>query len=122
MLKEMIWEVDDTLDGNVSWLELRNLYARNLNDVLQIEPNQLFHAIQFFVFDQDFSGSVSMEEITQILYIRYGHENMERAIARFFPTGSKAFPPDHQISLETYYTTVNTYSIPTPRRLPRDFS
>lgn len=56
---EMIWEVDDDLDGEISWEELKVTFQRNLADTNGIEPSQLFHFVQFLIYDKDFSGNVS---------------------------------------------------------------
>lgn len=55
----MVWEADDDLDGCVDWLEFRSSYARSLVDKHGLEPNQLYHFIQFLLCDTDESFTVS---------------------------------------------------------------
>lgn len=54
----MVWEADDDLDGCVDWLEFRSSYARSLVDKHGLEPNQLYHFIQFLLCDTDESFTV----------------------------------------------------------------
>ena len=58
-IHEMIWEVDDNMDGHVNWGEFKLMFQRNLSDKVGIEPSQLFHIVQFLCYDQDNSGYVS---------------------------------------------------------------
>ncbi|KAL3656267.1 hypothetical protein V7S43_018914 [Phytophthora oleae] len=55
----MIWEVDDDLDGNVSWEEFKGCYVRTLLDSHGTELNQLYYLIQFLLCDTDSSQTVS---------------------------------------------------------------
>ncbi|KAF1777996.1 NUDIX hydrolase domain-like [Phytophthora cactorum] len=55
----MIWEVDDDLDGSVSWEEFKGCYVRTLLDSHGHELNQLYYLIQFLLCDTDSSQTVS---------------------------------------------------------------
>ncbi|EGZ11172.1 hypothetical protein PHYSODRAFT_519275 [Phytophthora sojae] len=60
----MIWEVDNDLDGCVSWEEFKGCYVRTLLDSHGLELNQLYYLIQFLLCDTDGSQTVSADEIT----------------------------------------------------------
>lgn len=60
----MIWEVDENLDGCVDWDEFRLMYNRNVTDLTNLEPNQLFNITQFLTYDKDFRGRVTGKIIT----------------------------------------------------------
>ena len=46
-VEEMIWEVDENLDGAVDWDELVLMYRRNLADKSGLEPCRVFNVVQF---------------------------------------------------------------------------
>ncbi|GMF53308.1 unnamed protein product [Phytophthora fragariaefolia] len=57
----MVWEVDNDLDGCVSWEEFKGCYVRTLLDSHGLELNQLYYLIQFLLCDTDGSQTVSGE-------------------------------------------------------------
>ena len=73
----MIWEVDEDLDGCVSWDEMRLMFQRNIRDTTGLEPSQLFNVVMFLIFDLDEDGMVSVDETMELLYARYGRHKME---------------------------------------------
>merc|ERR1712100_889545 len=68
----MIWEVDDDLDGFVSWSEFLTMYRRCVCNTSGLEPTKLYNVVQFMVYDVDYSASVSVDEVMMMLYQRYG--------------------------------------------------
>lgn len=63
----MIWEVDNDLDGCVSWEEFKGCYVRTLLDSHGLELNQLYYLIQFLLCDTDGSQTVSGERTLRLL-------------------------------------------------------
>ena len=59
-IDDMIWEVDENLDGCVDWTEFSLMFRRNITDKSGLEPTQLFNVVQFLMYDKDFSGEVSV--------------------------------------------------------------
>ena len=45
-VEEMIWEVDEDLNGRVDWSEFRLMYMRNINDKTGLEPSRLVCTIE----------------------------------------------------------------------------
>jgi hypothetical protein len=104
-VEDMIWEVDENLDGMVDWDELRLTYQRNVADTTGLEPCQLFHLLQFMMYDKDGSGKVTVDETLHMLYARYGRDKLEgvrvlcvSAPARRPGTRSLARPPARQMA------------------------
>ena len=69
-VEEMIWEVDEDLDGALSWYEFRLVFTRNIRDKTGLEPNRVFNLTQFLMYDTDLDGRVSMDDTLPMLCIR----------------------------------------------------
>lgn len=85
-IEDMIWEVDDDCDKAVSWAEFQSMYQRCRNDKTGYEPRRLFNVVEFLMNDKDDSGSVSVEEAMQILYLRYGKGMLDQQLTEIFGT------------------------------------
>ena len=79
-----IWEVDDDLDGFVSWDEYIKMYKRSISDVTGLEPRRLFNLVQFLMYDETFEGCVTVEETLQIMYVRHGRDKLDDEITEIF--------------------------------------
>ena len=80
----IIWEVDDDLDGYVSYEEFFTMYKRCTSDDTGLEPRKLFNIMQFLMYDKTFKGRVTVEETLQILFVRYGRERLDDEIKAIF--------------------------------------
>ena len=69
-VQEMIWEVDDDLDGCLSWPEFRLMFTRNTMDKTGLEPSKMFNLVQFLIYDHNCNGKVSVDETMNMLYAR----------------------------------------------------
>lgn len=83
-IEEMIWEVDENLDGYVDWDELKLMFERNVSDETGLEPSKLFHLVQFLSYDQNANGKASVDETMKALYARYGRAKMEVKLKELF--------------------------------------
>jgi len=83
-VEEMIWEVDENLDGCIDWQELRLTFQRNISDRTGLEPSKLFHVVTFCLFDQNDNHRVSVDETMSMLYARYGRSRMELKLKELF--------------------------------------
>ena len=69
-VEEMIWEVDEDLDGYLNWSEFRLMYNRNLMDKTGLEPSKMFYLVQFLIYDKNENNRVSVDETMNMLYAR----------------------------------------------------
>lgn len=89
----MIWEVDDDLNGYVNWEEFLTMYKRAVFNNTGLEPTGLYNVVQFMVYDKDYSGLVSVDETMMMLYQRYGKARLGTELERIFgknPDGDSA--------------------------------
>ena len=101
----MIWEVDDDCDKCVNWPEFQAMYHRCRNDKTGYEPRRLYNVVEFLVNDKDDSGSVSVEEATQILYLRHGRQLLDSQLEEIFGTSDQNSSKD--LSLTEFLHSLN---------------
>mmetsp|Transcript_18882 Transcript_18882/g.31594 ORF Transcript_18882/g.31594 Transcript_18882/m.31594 type:complete len:249 (+) Transcript_18882:62-808(+) len=83
-IDEMIWEVDENLDGGVDWNEFKLMFNRNVMDQTGLEPNRMYNLAQFLIYDKNRNGLVSVDETMNLLYARYGRGVMEQKLKELF--------------------------------------
>ncbi|KAG2765891.1 hypothetical protein Pcac1_g22500 [Phytophthora cactorum] len=82
-LEEVIWQVNDNLDGAICFEEFVNSYVRSRNDRSGLEPSEIFFLTCFLMFDKECCGRISLDDAMGILYLKYG-EAMEREMEIHF--------------------------------------
>lgn len=83
-VEEMVWEVDENLDGYLDWNEFRLFFNRNLIDQTGLEPSRMFNLTQFLIYDKNHNGHASVDETMNLLYARYGRAVMEQKLKELF--------------------------------------
>uniref|UniRef100_A0A6S9HP31 EF-hand domain-containing protein n=1 Tax=Heterosigma akashiwo TaxID=2829 RepID=A0A6S9HP31_HETAK len=83
-VQDVIWEVDENLDGAVDWEEFRLMFERNVGDRTGLEPAQLYHMAQFMMYDARNTGRVTVDQTMSMLYARYGKAKMEAKLKILF--------------------------------------
>jgi len=110
-VQNMMWEVDEKLDGVIDWDEFQVNFERNVQDCSGLEPASFYHMVQFMIYDHDNNGLVSIDETMNMLYARVGREQMETTITKLFG-GDDGAPIEEmghqggQINFERYWEVV----------------
>ncbi|CEG42293.1 outer dynein arm docking complex 3 [Plasmopara halstedii] len=82
-LVEMIWQVNDKLDGAICFDEFVNSYVRSRNDRSGLEPSELFFLTSFLMIDKKCCGRIALDDAMGILYKKYG-ESVDREMELHF--------------------------------------
>lgn len=99
----MLWEVDEDLDGFISWGEFLTLYQRGTGDLTGLEPRNFFHVVQFLMYDKDLKGEISVEQTLQILFVRFGRELLDQEIQAIFGEDERKYDgPEKKLTLTEY--------------------
>mmetsp|Transcript_18761 Transcript_18761/g.24772 ORF Transcript_18761/g.24772 Transcript_18761/m.24772 type:complete len:279 (-) Transcript_18761:249-1085(-) len=83
-VQDIIWEVDENLDQCVDWEEFQLMFERNTFDKTGLEPSQLYHMVQFLMYDNKNAGTVTVDETMGMLFARYGRTKMEAKLRTLF--------------------------------------
>ena len=59
------------------------MFYRVRNDKTGWEPRRLFSVVEFMMHDKDCSGSIDLDECTEILFRRFGREGLEGKVLEF---------------------------------------
>ncbi|KDO26182.1 hypothetical protein SPRG_08544 [Saprolegnia parasitica CBS 223.65] len=82
-VEDLIWEVNDGLNGAISWNEYERSFERCKADKSCLEPSDLFYLTCFLMYDRDVNGKVSMDDAMHILFLKHGN-NMEDEMTALF--------------------------------------
>lgn len=90
-IEDMIWEVDEDMDGRVSKYEMEKMYKRCIVDKQELEPKKLFYFIMFLMFDKENKRSINEEDTLELLRVRNRDDKaFNAAIDEIFnPDGKK---------------------------------
>jgi calmodulin len=87
-LDNMIWEVDENLDGYVSEREFENMYKKCITDEKEEEGKKLFYLAQFLMYDKDEKHEITVEDTLEILCARH-QSNVDAALDSIFDIEKK---------------------------------
>ena len=117
-VEEMVWEVDEDLDGALSWQEFRLVFTRNIRDRTGLEPNRVFNLAQFLMYDTDLDGRVSMDDTLPMLCIRYGKKELESKLKEIFGPQAGTRVGEGGIGFSEYAAAVEAVQMQQYRRSP----
>jgi len=87
-IDDMIWEVDETGDGRITFDEFALAYRRAAADRSGFEPRKLVTLIDFMLLDEDLEGFVTEDKILELMTLRYGFSVRAVPLPSFGPCGS----------------------------------
>uniref|UniRef100_A0A6T8P8Y1 EF-hand domain-containing protein n=1 Tax=Hemiselmis andersenii TaxID=464988 RepID=A0A6T8P8Y1_HEMAN len=87
-VEDVIWEVDEDANGYIDWDNFVQLYMRCRKDKSGKEPTRLYNLIEFMVCDKDGGGTMSEDECMEILFHRFGKEQMKEMTDKLFKHNS----------------------------------
>ena len=117
----MIWEVDDDLDGMISEDEFLTIYKRWISDVTGLEPRKFFNLVQFLMYDKDFRGKVTVEETLQILFVRHGRDDLDDEIDAIFGVDDKQQEVEEkEITYQEYVEKINERALNDQKEIMED--
>ena len=82
-LDNMIWEVDENLDGYISEDEFKNMYKKCITDENEEESKKLFYLTQFLMYDKDQKHEITVEDTLEILCARH-QNNVDQVLDAIF--------------------------------------
>ena len=88
--EDMIWEIDEDCDKCVTWQEFTAMYERCRSDTTGYEPRSLCNIVEFMMNDKDDSGTVTIDEATNHLYLRHGESMVDQALQDIFGGGDSS--------------------------------
>ena len=78
--RNMIWEVDEDLNEEISFYEFELMYKRCIFDKSELEPRNMFHLVEFLMFDKGEHKRISIEDTLELLYVRAKNYNTETTL------------------------------------------
>ena len=109
-IEQMIWEVDEDMDGKVSKYEMEKMYKRCIVDKEELEPKKLFYFILFLMFDKENKRSINEEDTLELLRVRHrSDKEFNDSINEIFnPNGlkKKNVDDDERLNYEDFVKTM----------------
>ena len=109
-IEQMIWEVDEDMDGKVSKYEMEKMYKRCIVDKEELEPKKLFYFILFLMFDKENKRSINEEDTLELLRVRHRNDKeFNDSINEIFnPNGlkKKKVDDDERLNYEDFVKTM----------------
>lgn len=101
-IEQMIWEIDEKLDGVICFDEFVLAYCRNVFDTSGNEPSSVFHLMEFLIFDETGKGYIIEDDCMEILFARYGSSKLERELESIFGDRLRARGGDGTLNFSGY--------------------
>lgn len=112
-IDQMIWEIDEDLDGFIDDYEFLLMYKRCRFDDTYLEPRTLYNVVQFLMYLQnnqndqentkELKTKITVEDTLEQLYVKYGRNLLDEEIEEIFGKDeNKADGQEKKISLSEY--------------------
>ena len=87
-LHNMIWEVDENLEGYISERRFQNMFKKCITDEKKEEGKKLFYLAEFLMYDKDEKHEITVEDTLEILCARH-QNNVDAALDAIFDIEKK---------------------------------
>lgn len=105
---DMIWEVDEKLNGFIDYEDFKLCFQRNISDKTGLEPSKFFNLVMFLSFDKSENKECSVDETMAFLHARYGRQGLELKLKELFGADMvESGPEGGEIDFLTYLSAVD---------------
>ena len=115
---DLVWEIDDHLEGRLTWDSFLTAYYRCRENRTGYEPRGFLYLVEFLLMDRDFSGSVNVDEAMAVLYQRHGKTDLEELTRHFFEDESMLAV----VTLDAFFDRFGRERPKVPSKFERRFS
>ncbi|KRX04896.1 hypothetical protein PPERSA_06530 [Pseudocohnilembus persalinus] len=114
-VEQMIWEINDSLNGRINRYEFDLMYKRCCFDQTGLEPRNLYNVVQYLMYLQNRQDdderkekkTITVEDTLELLYVRYGRQKLDHEIDEIFGEQKKYDDgQEKELTLAEYLTTI----------------
>mmetsp|Transcript_37784 Transcript_37784/g.99920 ORF Transcript_37784/g.99920 Transcript_37784/m.99920 type:complete len:440 (-) Transcript_37784:144-1463(-) len=109
-VRDILWEVDDSMSGRLSMADYMMTYKRLQADESGFEPKRFYSIVEFLLMDRDCSGEISLDEAMTTIFERQGADDLASFTKQFFDAagvGAGGDPsPGATVSFMGYYNKI----------------
>ena len=109
-LEFMIWEVNDSGSGKISWDEFQLVYYRKVIREEANEPEAFSQILEYLLYDMHHNGYILEDDCMEVLYGRHGLSQLQEEMNFLFGNNLRAAGGNGQLCCQNYLNVVATRS------------
>jgi len=109
LVADLLWEVDDDLDGKLSYDDFVDAFYRSRKDSTGFEPRRFFFMVEFFLMDRNLSGEVTLDDAMSAIFQRYGSQALSMVSHNFYAAAGyhegkgEEPPPNATVTFDAFF-------------------